>query len=1125
MPFTLSTCWHLQTDWIVAGNRWHIDCFRCNTCNTLLDSDANLLLLGDGSLICNNCTYSCSACGNKIEDLAILTGDQAFCATCFRCRNCKKKIENLKYARTSQGIFCMECHESLMQRRRKKTAKSGTHRHKHHVLPASTNSRLLDKSLPSLPPSANLAAALSPDNESLASDGYSDTPTELPRISKRPVNSRSSSQTGTPTEPIRASQRRPPHSRSSSSRSSHRDKSPAGPEEDRRGKASIRSQNPRGKLIHSAENLTLPSSTFKKNRHSALAQPSDMSMNGEEFFIPMALDPNPVPGPSPLSVTQVFELAGDEYIKPASEGKTTSHDYFTARDSNPTSRVTSQIYEQPQISMTSHSPRESRHSSQASSPHIAYQAGNRDGSSDRVEATRRRKGRTAKSSSNPDISRESPGETPVDLGPSRSGDDEESDQFMLQEVPKSKKSNGPARSSKLGGFSQMIDTSCGIEKSSSAPASANTQIKDQNVVLPAGELPVSDGHGHGHDLPLIGSWVGKHEANDRDQLVRIDSSSKQSSQPSSSSAHPDTIPHRSDSLAKSGAKKHIIRREVGTGHVGHLLTTPPTKEIEAGKTAFAPPLAPDGQPVQAATKVNGTAGVSTTPIEIPSSGSAPGNPPPRSRDRARLSPPGGILSDAFMAPRPPPSILPGSQKAKHESTSTQRSESSRNGDQPASPKLPRYSAGGDFSMEDDMARILGNEEQQDHASFLRRVSNSVRHARSYSDRGTRLSREQKWPRSPLAGSPSTASAHENGSPASSSPELREELSWLKNELLRERQKTTAKEQRLSELEAALEARNNIRQMNNELREKRSTMVVLDTQKEIVVRELEVLTEHIAAAKKSGEPLDVGRMSNMVLREFAEALQALKDSFTPKIEDLTQTRNDLIEEVSSLNQLRDKTFQEFEQLSSKNAQLAELNNQLVHQIQELRKLHPNPSVETVQAPPNGLGIYTPHAKEKYSSSLDGRDLRTPSIADSNLTGSTVMPDHDGDPAAYLTTPQLVKIRKAQPKKFNWKRSGHTVAKGVTKGLKGAFSSSDPHKVSRDGPYLEGPPDGSMPPSQEPLNGYTTRGQMHDPSRQGFGFFGNPKAKAVPLRVMPSGGIPPASADGIPGMYWIGSSQPF
>lgn len=109
-----------SADDLSAGRRWHIDCFRCNTCGNLLDSEANLLLLGDGSLVCNNCTYSCSACGNKIEDLAILTGDQAFCAGCFRCRNCKRKIENLRYARTSQGIFCMSCHESIQARRRKR---------------------------------------------------------------------------------------------------------------------------------------------------------------------------------------------------------------------------------------------------------------------------------------------------------------------------------------------------------------------------------------------------------------------------------------------------------------------------------------------------------------------------------------------------------------------------------------------------------------------------------------------------------------------------------------------------------------------------------------------------------------------------------------------------------------------------------------------------------------------------------------------------------------------------------------------------------------------------------------------------------------------------------------------
>lgn len=165
----------------LAGNRWHIDCFRCNSCGTLLDSDANLLLLGDGSLICNSCTYSCTACGNKIEDLAILTGDQAFCAGCFRCRNCKRKIENLKYARTSQGIFCMNCHESLMARRRKRQKPTPQ-----RTPTSSTASPMLslDKSLPSLPV----------EDDSPVSISHDTMPTELSaRPSSRPQASRSNS--------------------------------------------------------------------------------------------------------------------------------------------------------------------------------------------------------------------------------------------------------------------------------------------------------------------------------------------------------------------------------------------------------------------------------------------------------------------------------------------------------------------------------------------------------------------------------------------------------------------------------------------------------------------------------------------------------------------------------------------------------------------------------------------------------------------------------------------------------------------------------------------------------------------------------------------------------------------
>lgn len=141
--------------------------FRCSTCNSQLDCNTNLLVLGNGSLICSDCSYHCHVCHKKIEDLAILTGDYAFCSSCFCCRNCKKKIEDLQYARTSQGIFCMSCHETLLARKKKTNASASSKQQNQSNSPPVSrsisydgnqpllkraSSSFKDKSLPSLPP-------------------------------------------------------------------------------------------------------------------------------------------------------------------------------------------------------------------------------------------------------------------------------------------------------------------------------------------------------------------------------------------------------------------------------------------------------------------------------------------------------------------------------------------------------------------------------------------------------------------------------------------------------------------------------------------------------------------------------------------------------------------------------------------------------------------------------------------------------------------------------------------------------------------------------------------------------------------------------------------------------------
>ncbi|KNZ80478.1 Beta-chimaerin [Termitomyces sp. J132] len=93
---------------------FHVDCFKCAKCGDKVTADTNLLLLSDGSPICTNCTYSCNVCRLPILDEAIMTGDDSYHAHCFKCKVCKSRIDDLVFAKTSQGVYCMNCHNERM---------------------------------------------------------------------------------------------------------------------------------------------------------------------------------------------------------------------------------------------------------------------------------------------------------------------------------------------------------------------------------------------------------------------------------------------------------------------------------------------------------------------------------------------------------------------------------------------------------------------------------------------------------------------------------------------------------------------------------------------------------------------------------------------------------------------------------------------------------------------------------------------------------------------------------------------------------------------------------------------------------------------------------------------------
>ena len=804
----------------------------------------------------------------------------------------------------------------------------------------------------------------------------------------------------------------------------------------------------------------------------------------------MALDPNPAPGPSPLARRELFELQRSALKSQPVESRPTARDYFNAINS--ASRKSPIEKDSTQVAPAPVSPTSSRHSSppsQPQSPHIAFQERGRQLSTDYTDHVRSKKEVSGNSISA--IAQETRRDAPNEESRPRRNGETTNTKFMLQEAPKKK------RNSKSDSIPPARDKSTPAPKTKSAPVTAGTQVKEQQVIVPSHQSPTSSRS----EATLSGSPP------DTQGSRSYTSTESPISHTSPLTTQLKNLPERGDSLAKpSVSKQPVARREMDVAAVSKLSSNVSNSDNGYEKSASAPSSTTIQLPVN-----NGGNKGATRAQDSPSTVSCADVPPPPLRARERLTQQGASSNESFVTPRVPPN--PPNTATFKAKTEAIKAEEPRNGDFAHSPEM-HHTGAESFTMDEDAAHVANIDGQQDQPGFLRRVSHSVRHARSYSDRGIRLSREQKWPKSPLVGSSSPGLVNEISSPIASSPENKEELRWYKNESRRDKQKITEMEQKIVELEAAVEAKTSIKQMNTELREKRSTMVVLDTQKEIVVRELEVLTEHIAAAKNSGDPLDIGNLSNAVLREFAESLQKLKDSFAPQIEELTQRRIDLTDEILNLTQMKENSFQEFENLSLKNAQLADFNNQLVHQVQELRKANTGPVLEIVQPPTNGLGVYAHSQSSRSNSGMDVRDSR-PSFTESTMTGSTAVQENEVEPAAYLTAPQVVNIRKAQPRKFNWKKGGHNVAKGVTKGLKGAFSS-DGSRNQREGQYPEGIPYGAMQQQEYPSTSLS-RNQSHDPARPGLvGFFGNQRGKQQSWKNSPNGSMPTINHEGGPGM---------
>ncbi|CAK4033944.1 Rho GTPase-activating 15 [Lecanosticta acicola] len=994
----------------LAGNRWHIDCFRCNTCGTLLDSDANLLLLGDGSLICNNCTYSCSACGNKIEDLAILTGDQAFCSGCFRCRNCKRKIENLRYARTSQGIFCMSCHESLMARRRKKARTPK---------PTPGSSAQPEKALPSLPPGAAPQSAFTPEGE---------TPPEVFPDSH-----------GTSLHQSRSPRDRQVGSRNrGSSNNFKRDVSPLSDD--------VRREGP-----------TLPASTYNDSRPSNVSSSVDDDDGSERGFLPMAFDPTPIsvppqPGQQPSISRKQVQRAHDP-SPPSQKENQLPRDYFSGANGRLGAKQETQRPAQAGSSRSVSTEREPDRQAKPS-PHILYQEKGRKGKRETSGASTPANGSTTASpvvANNQDR-----GATKV-KGLSLSTDSNTLEQqggFKLQDAPTAAKQRSRANSK---------------ANSPRVVSSIDDHTKDVKAIRPISPVSIDSRNS---------------DVNPFDDPKRKRAEAASASEIPIPPKHADrSLPLRGDSLNATASKSKTSTPDPATPTAAssstHLQSQPSSHERTHSQSSIPSSF------TDAHSTLSRDDSRSRPELHVTRSSVEP--PPPRSANRPS-APSKSVANDDFIAPRHAPPPPPIGHRANESISTLQSNDEERPSiDGQISPPirsagLPKYSLDGGFSMDDEMGRILRGEHGQDKSagpgspSVLRRVSNAVKHGRSFSDR--------TGGKSPGIGSVDALSASQT--PSITSPTSADGVETLRNSLRRAQVHIAELQQEKLSLQEKLEGSSEMKAVNSELREKRSTMAFLDTQREMVVRELEIMTEHLSKAKDNSQPLNIGSLKTSILKDFAESLQKLKDDISAQIEDLMHKRNELTDEIGNLIQMKDKGFQEYESLSSKNTQLLQHNNELLRSIQGMYQ--DNRNANGLPGPANGLGIYHPGAKLETSGPSEIRNLN---IVNTDPSMPNVLHDPDADTGSVLAAPQVVNIRKTgKPNKFNWRRGGEKMAGKVTKGIKGAFVGNE---VKPTGPYSIGHPysqtQATAGSEQSSLTGKTLDDNKSGHSgTSGYGFFG-------------------------------------
>ncbi|KAF9272967.1 hypothetical protein BGZ68_001943 [Mortierella alpina] len=108
-----------------------------------------------------------------------MTGDEAYHAECFRCVQCESKIDDLVFAKTSQGIYCMKCHKERKEAKRQREERERMERAE----------RMMEKLLPTIQEAEHQTSSASKPLGSPQQNGHrsGDTGLSPNDMSKSPI--------------------------------------------------------------------------------------------------------------------------------------------------------------------------------------------------------------------------------------------------------------------------------------------------------------------------------------------------------------------------------------------------------------------------------------------------------------------------------------------------------------------------------------------------------------------------------------------------------------------------------------------------------------------------------------------------------------------------------------------------------------------------------------------------------------------------------------------------------------------------------------------------------------------------------------------------------------------------